>query len=356
MATTRDQGFRSGFAGFTNRKFKIGANVKCLKGTQAAIARTGGNKGYAVPATAAAGLRVVGRFGETVDNTGGAAGAKTVTILFHRQIECLKMNNDSGTPVTQADFGGVVYIKDNDTVTASASATSISGIAWGIDDIGRVEVEPMSHYLPEQDDAAAIEIQDSANLFTASDLEGALAELAKNVSYIPISLGGCLDAATGAVLAVFANATGTTPGTQLTNSKAVTVRWNNDAAPGAIAVGGVIKPEDIDETAAITFVAHVSKTGATVGDATKLTVGAFENVVGALHDADTDFGGDTTAIVGNATAKTVQEVTLALAAADISSAKGSFTFTIKPKAGTLGTDDLVLHDAYLKVVRKNVPA
>lgn len=356
MATTRDTGFRSGFTRFSDRKFALGAAVKAIKGTQAAIARTGSNKGYAVPASAAPGLRAVGRFAETVDNTAGAVGAKSVQIMFHRQIECLLLNNDSGTPVTVADFGGVVYIKDNDTVTASATSTSIAGIAWGIDDKGRIEVEPMSHYLPEQDDAAAIEIQDSGGFFTADDLEGALEELAHNVSYIPLPITASLDAATGALLAVFANATGTTPGTQLTNSKAVAVRWNNDAAPGAIAVS-VPKPEDIDEAADVVFVAHVSKTGATVGDATKLTVGAFENVVGALHDADVDFGGDTSAIAAPAaTAKTVQEVTLTLLATNISSAKGAISFTIKPKAGTLGTDDLVLHDAYLKIVRKNVHA
>lgn len=172
-------------------------------------------------------------------------------------------------------------------------------------------------------------------------------------AHIPLPLTAALDIATGALLAVFANATGTTPGTQLVNSKVAAVRWNNDAAPGAIAIS-VPVPPDLDPTMPATFYALVSKTGATVGDASKLTVGAFLQVPGALHDADTDFGGDTTAIAApTATAKTLSSLSLTLAAADLATAAGGgLTVTIKPKAGTLGTDDLILAQAWIAYTRR----
>ena len=150
-----------------------------------------------------------------------------------------------------------------------------------------------------------------------------------------------------APLVVFADGNFTVPGTEFTNSKTRAVRWNNHATPTAL-VCNVAMPQDLDDTALITFHALVSKTGATVGDATKLTVGAFEHIVGAAHDADVDFGGDTSAVVGDAAAKTVTEVILTLAAADVHPAPSSICFTIKPKAGTLGTDDLLLHSAWLE--------
>lgn len=163
---------------------------------------------------------------------------------------------------------------------------------------------------------------------------------------------GALDIATGALLAVFADGASTTPGTQFTDSKTAGVRWNNHATPGAIAENFSI-PLDLDPSKPLLFKARVSKVGATVGDATKLTVGAFFHVPGALHDADVDFGGDSSAIAAPAAAsKTLQDVSLTFAAADLTAAPSGVCVTIKPKAGTLGTDDLILHEAWLEYSRK----
>lgn len=170
---------------------------------------------------------------------------------------------------------------------------------------------------------------------------------------IRFDLTGALDVATGAKMAVFANGASTTPGTQFTDSKTAAVRWNNDAAPGAIAFNLPIPP-DLDPARDLVLKAIVSKVGATVGDATKLTVGAFLHAPGSLHDADVDFGGDTGAIAAPAAAsKTVQApISVTLAAANLIAAPCGLCLTIKPKAGTLGTDDLVLHEAWLEYTRK----
>lgn len=184
------------------------------------------------------------------------------------------------------------------------------------------------------------------------DIEALEADVAASeaTGSVPLPIMSAIDIATGALLAVFADGASTTPGTQFTNSKAAVVRWNNHATPGAIAVT-VPWPEDLDAGVNVTFHANVSKIGATVGDATALTVGAFEQIPGALHDADADFGGDTTAVTGDAASKTVTELTLTLAHANVTAPPGSVTFTIKPKAGTLGTDDFLLHAAWLEYTR-----
>lgn len=197
--------------------------------------------------------------------------------------------------------------------------------------------------------------QDAGAFTAADDVDEALDEIYQGLlsiqKTIPIPLTSAIDIATGALLAVFAGGASTTPGTQLTDSKTAAVRWNNDAAPGAIAVN-VPMPQDLDDTAVVTFHALVSKTGATLADATSLTVGAFEHIPGALHDADVDFGGATNAVTGDAAAKTVTELIRTFAAADIHGAPSSIAMTIKPTAGTLGTDDLVLHAAWLEYKAK----
>jgi hypothetical protein len=73
-----------------------------------------------------------------------------------------------------------------------------------------------------------------------------------------------------------------------------------------------------------------------------------------LHDADSNCGGVTGALVGNATAKTTAVLSLTLAAADIPANARSMTFTVTPTAGTLGTDDLMVHSVRLRYKRKQM--
>lgn len=357
MSTTKE--FPSGFDVFKKLQMPVAANFKALKGVPAAVALSGASEGCVTEGTNDPDLLAIGRFGETKDNTGGAAGAITVEVVFPRTVEVNRLLNDTVSPVTAADVGKQVYWKDNNTATSSPTGSSPAGICWYIDpDDLMVRVEPTMRFpagLGDSGEASGVSIDDTSQLFLGTDAEAALAELAYQYDYVPIPLTSALDAATGALLAAFVGGASTTPGTELTNSKSAAVRWNNDAAPGAIAIN-VAMPPGLDDAADVTFEALVSKTGATVGDATKLTVGAFEHIVGALHDADTDFGGDTSAVVGNATAKTITKVALTLALADIHAAPSGICLTIKPKAGTLGTDDLVLHEAWLKVKRKSNPA
>ena len=112
-------------------------------------------------------------------------------------------------------------------------------------------------------------------------------------------------------------------------------------------------PRDADTSKAATLVFKASKVGATIGDAVKFTVTAFNQATGALHDADANFGGDSSAMTGDATSKTVQSVTLTLAAADLGLPGDNVSLSFKPKDGTLGTDDCVLFGIELQYRKKS---
>jgi hypothetical protein len=155
----------------------------------------------------------------------------------------------------------------------------------------------------------------------------------------------------GAPLAVFADGATDVPGTQITNSESWTVRWNNHAAPLGVATN-IAMPQDLDDTSPIDIYAMVSKTGATAGDITSLTIAAYFAGPADLHDADTDCGGVTNAVTPNATAKTHALLTRRIAATDVLAAPCTLALSLTPTAGTLGTDDLLLHSAWIVYTAK----
>jgi len=157
--------------------------------------------------------------------------------------------------------------------------------------------------------------------------------------------------AAGTPLAAFADNASSNPGITLANSKAVALRWNNNATQVEVWYS-IPMPQDLDDTAAVVLHGLASKSGATVGDATTFTVAAFFQTVAALHDADADCGGTTSALVGNATAETVAEVTLSIAAGDVPPSPSVLTFSIKPTNGTLGTDDALVEGIWFEYTRK----
>ncbi len=207
--------------------------------------------------------------------------------------------------------------------------------------------------------AALIGYPDTSSKTTATTVATAVDELfvsALTAQYtIPVDLSAAILAA-GTPMAAWAdNAGASAPGITLANSKAVGLRWNNWATQTAVWLS-VTKPQDLDDTAALVLHALVSKTGATVGDATTLTVTAFFQTVGALHDADTDCGGASSAVVGDATAKTVSELTLSIAHGDVPAAPCNLSFSVKPTDSLLGTDDFVIEALWFEATRKTLAA
>jgi len=89
--------------------FPVAANVKIFAGALVAL----NANGYLVPGSVSTTLRYQGRADEFCDNTGGADGAKTVTV---RRGAAFKFANAAADPVAQADVGNQVYIVDDQTV------------------------------------------------------------------------------------------------------------------------------------------------------------------------------------------------------------------------------------------------
>jgi hypothetical protein len=91
--------------------------------------------GYAEPGSTANNVTYVGRAEESVDNSSGSAGAKTVLV---RRKKAFKWVNLSTDPIGQADLFKTCYIVDDQTVakTSDTNARSAAGKVVGIDTDG----------------------------------------------------------------------------------------------------------------------------------------------------------------------------------------------------------------------------
>lgn len=109
----------------------VSAGVKCYAG---GIAVTNG--GYAEPGTEAAGLACAGMFTETVDNTTGADGDKSVPVRRGRAFKW--SNSTSADEITNADILSDCYIVDDETVakTSDAGTRSKAGKVIGVESDG----------------------------------------------------------------------------------------------------------------------------------------------------------------------------------------------------------------------------
>ena len=262
-------------------------------------------------------------------------------------------------------MGDNVFLVDDQTVDLAGNCTNdiFCGVIAGYIDTTHawIDIEPavkladIATHIADSSAAhaaSAVSILDSGDFTAAEQVEAALAEIyqhlksAKGIINIPMPT--ITDA--GAALAAFSNGDSAVPGFCVT-AKGLGIRWNNHGTPGAVGTK-VAVPPDADVTANAVLHILAAKTGATPGDAVKFTVAAYNNDVGAAYDADDTFGGDTTAMVGDATAKDVQEVTLALALANLTAYPAAVELTIKPKDGTLGTDDVILLAAWIEYKKK----
>ena len=153
----------------------------------------------------------------------------------------------------------------------------------------------------------------------------------------------------GTAIADFSAGDSTVPGWEAA-TETHGIRWNNHGTPDPISCSVPIPP-DLDSSADVVVHIMAAKTGNTLGDAVTWTIEAFNNADGALYDADTDFGGTSSAMTGNATAKTCQEETLTLAAANVAGSPCVLTLTLQPTDGTLGTDDVIVMGVWLEYTR-----
>ena len=89
-----------------------------------------GADGYAVAATASAGLRVAGCVQKYCDNRNGADGEQSVSVKRGAFV----WEND-GT-IKETDILKLCYIKDEKTVTITADGSSVAGTILTVEDDG----------------------------------------------------------------------------------------------------------------------------------------------------------------------------------------------------------------------------
>ncbi len=201
--------------------------------------------------------------------------------------------------------------------------------------------------------AATVTIADAGAFTAQANVETALQELYQHMqsvqNFINLPIAGFTEQ-DGTALADFADGASTTPGWNA-GDESFGIRWNNHAAPDPISTSVPIPP-DLDETANVVIHLLAAKVGATIGDAVTWLVEAFNNADAAAYDADTDFGGTSSAMTGDAVSKTVQEETLTLALANVAASPCVLTLTVQPTDGTLGTDDVILMGVWLEYKKK----
>lgn len=306
----------------TGMQVPISASAKIYQGAMVALLATG----YAVRGGTAATGAIVG-VAQAEAATPASSGDEAVNLLTGTFAFPLDGTN---TPDI-ADVGGLVYAVDDHTLSNDSGDGPIAGTLIGFEATtgwGLVYISPVQ--------AAAV-----------TDL---LVDAFTTTETLEIPLNAIL--AAGTPMAAWAdNAGASAPGITLANSEAMGLRWNNFGTQTAVWMRFNL-PDDIDTAVNATIEVYASKTGATVGDATTFDITLFNNALAALHDADANYGGTTSAMTGNATAKTVQKVTLTLTAANIGVAGEPVSMSIKPTDGLLGTDDLIIHGINLVYARK----
>lgn len=320
--------------------------------------------GYAVPGSDTSGLIFVGVAQEAKDNTLGDDGDLIVNVRRRGLFKAIL-----GTAISQANVGDNVFLVDDQTVDLAGNCTNdiFCGVIAGYIDTTHawIDIEPavkladIATHIADSSAAhaaSAVSILDSGLFTDAAQVEAALAEIYQHLKsakgIISIPMPTITDA--GAALAAFSDGDSAVPGFCVT-AKGLGIRWNNHGTPGAVGTK-VAVPPDADITANMVLHILAAKVGATVGDATKFTVVAYNNVVDAAYDADSDFGGDTGAMTGDDTTKHVQHVTLTLALANLAAYPAAVELTIKPKDGTLGTDDVILLAAWIEYKKKLLTA
>ncbi len=112
--------------------YPLGAGVHVRKGGLLAVATA---TGLVQPASDSAGLVFVGVAYEESDNTGGAAGAKSVRVLKTGIYTYAK------TAAVQADTGKMAFVVDDGTVSTAPTADSIiCGVVVGASDTATVQI------------------------------------------------------------------------------------------------------------------------------------------------------------------------------------------------------------------------
>jgi hypothetical protein len=292
---------------------------------------------------------------ERVDNSSGAAGAKTVNV---KRRGLFKMT--LGTAISQANVGDNVFLVDDQTVDVTANTTNdifCGIIAAYIDSTHAwVDIEPaikqadVATHIADTSaahSASAISIADAGTFTAQTEVEAALQEIYQNAitiqGFIPISLMSLREVSSMAVGNIAANggllASDTTPVLAPINGATdgcQNVVWaasNNDPV-----IFQVPLPPNLDDTADLILHTRIKSAGTT-------------NAVGFGVDSWFDEGdtkvSDTSET--NQTATWAEKITT-IAAADVPAGAQTLTISLTPAAHT--TDIMYMSSVWLEYKTK----
>ena len=114
---------------YESGELEVAANVKCIQGD---FGITDGGR-YIEPGRTDTGLTMLGRFVRTVDNAGGAAGAKKAQFRLSNGFWANGFVNDTVAPLTAAHLWTTVYLKDARTASADGTGRTALGTLVRID-------------------------------------------------------------------------------------------------------------------------------------------------------------------------------------------------------------------------------
>lgn len=119
---------------WTYKQFILTSGTKAWKNGIAGIDL---GSGKVVPASTRADLIVIGKFAETVD---ASAADKPVNVNLAREVWVEWYANDASS-IAQTDLGALCYLKDDQSVTITATGASVAGRIWAVDSTKGVAVE-----------------------------------------------------------------------------------------------------------------------------------------------------------------------------------------------------------------------
>ncbi len=327
------------------------------------VSQLAATPGNLCPAATALSGAAIGVAVHEQDNSGGTTGDKRCEIETDG---IFVFANSVGDPCAETTaFGALVYCENDYTISkTNGGAQFAAGYFVGMEPDGNVRVYISLRALQPADlttlatsaGAADVGILDAGNFTAATTVEGALAELYRNVETATASFNVPLTSfvlAAGTPLAAYSAGNTGVPGFNLVNSEAICIDWNNYPSNAGVTIWAQCAlPADLDDAATVIVQCLTSKTGATTGDTGKLTFAGYILSVGDLNNADTAFTADMAGMTATATTGTTAEQTYTIAAADVPSGARTLTFSLTPKSGTLETDDILLHSVRIQYTRK----
>ncbi len=200
------------------------------------------------------------------------------------------------------------------------------------------------------DGAALVGVEDATGYYSGVTVEAVLDEIGADIvtaqAFISIPLQAW-HLEDGTILTKHNAAP--IPGFIQSGNEDLVMEWATHANPGEI-ITNVMIPPDLDATA--DFILHILGMpygGGAITDSPTFTVQAFQIAVGGAVASDTDFGVTSTEFTA---AKTLQEKTSTMLAANVAVAPSVITLIINPTDGELGNDSFYLYGTWIEYTRK----